>query len=381
MTREVAAAAIVRHGRVLAARRIRPLDVAGGWELPGGKVDPGESVGDAVCREVREELGCDVALVSSLGGRVPIKTGYELTVHRVRLVAGEPVPRAEEHDAVRWLGPEDLDEVAWLPADRPFLPELRGLLLDGEPLPGGNVGEVVRIGRTVRRGAGAWSPAVHALLGHLKAAGVAEAPAVFGYDERGREVLEYLPGTARDAPEVPTSDALLADAMTWLRRYHRAVADFEHPGPWRNTNRPLLAEELICHHDFATYNVVWSSSADGERLVGVFDWDMAGPGTPLEDLAFAAWNWVPLFASLPVDFCARRLAAMSAAYGGDVSAVDILDAVPPRIQRSVAVITAGQAAGDPGMLNLARIGEPAWTAAAVERLQTRLPDVRALLYG
>ena len=72
-----------------------------------------------------------------------------------------------EHDAVRWLTPEELDDVDWLPSDRPFLPELRDLLLAGEPLVGGNVGGAVRIGPTVRRLTGPWTPAVHALLEHL----------------------------------------------------------------------------------------------------------------------------------------------------------------------------------------------------------------------
>lgn len=134
MALEVAAAAIVRHSRVLAARRVGPADVAGGWELPGGKVHAGEMANDAVVREVREELGCEVVVVSSLAGRVAIKAGYELTAHVAAVVSGEPTPR--EHDAIRWLGPEELDEVDWLPSDRPFLAELRARLLDGQRLEG-----------------------------------------------------------------------------------------------------------------------------------------------------------------------------------------------------------------------------------------------------
>ncbi len=63
---EVVAAALVDHGRVLAARRVRPADVAGGWELPGGKIDVGESAAEAVVRELREELGCTVEVVRPL---------------------------------------------------------------------------------------------------------------------------------------------------------------------------------------------------------------------------------------------------------------------------------------------------------------------------
>ncbi|MEJ7741400.1 MAG: (deoxy)nucleoside triphosphate pyrophosphohydrolase [Nocardioidaceae bacterium] len=153
---EVVAAAIVRDGRVLAARRTGPADVAGGWEFPGGKVDPGETVAEALVREVREELKCEIEMLRPLSGRAAIKPGYELTAFVVRLVSGEPIPH--EHDALRWLGPEDLDQVDWLSADRPFLDELRELLLDGEVLPGGNVGGAVRVGPTVRRSTGPWTP-------------------------------------------------------------------------------------------------------------------------------------------------------------------------------------------------------------------------------
>jgi 8-oxo-dGTP diphosphatase len=123
---DVVAAAIVADGRVLAARRVRPADLCGGWELPGGKVRRGESAAEAVAREVREELGCEVRYVRRLEGAVQISPGYVLSAHLVALVSGEPA--LHEHDALRWLRTDELDDVAWLPADRPFLGELRELL-------------------------------------------------------------------------------------------------------------------------------------------------------------------------------------------------------------------------------------------------------------
>src|SRR4051794_15572276 len=167
----VVAAATVRDGRVLAARRTRPEHVAGRWELPGGKVDPGESPEDAVVREVREELACTVRVTGRLSGAQPVGDRLELRVLLTELLEGDPVPL--EHDAVRWLGPEELGLVDWLEPDRPFLAELRQRLLDGTRLPGGNVGGAVRVGGTVRRPTGPWTPAVHRLLGHLASAGVA----------------------------------------------------------------------------------------------------------------------------------------------------------------------------------------------------------------
>jgi 8-oxo-dGTP diphosphatase len=377
VVQQVAAAALLRSGRVLAARRAGPSDVAGGWELPGGKLEPSESAATAVAREVREELGCEIRVDGRLPGRAPIKPGYELSVHLAVLTAGEPMP--QEHDALRWLSPEELDEVAWLPADRPFLPQLRVLLLDGHRLAGGNVGGAVRIGATVRRAVGAWSPAVHALLAHLNRCGFVDVPRVLGTDERGREVLTYLPGRVLDVDTEVPSEAALRSAMSWLRRYHDAVDGAPLDGPWRTTNRPMAPGELICHHDFAPYNVALSSSATGEQVVGVFDWDMAGPGNRVEDLAFAAWNWVPLHRPLPGGQVARRLRLMAAAYGSAVTSADIAAGVAPRIERAVRVIAAGQAAGDPGMLNLAEVGEPERTARSLADLRERLPSVLAAL--
>ncbi|HQR25623.1 MAG TPA: (deoxy)nucleoside triphosphate pyrophosphohydrolase [Nocardioides sp.] len=125
----VVGAAIVRDGRVLAARRTAPAETAGGWEFPGGKVEPGETAEQALRREVEEELGCAIEVQAWLSGEVPIGDTHRLSVARARLVAGEPRP--VEHDLVRWLGPDQLDEVDWLAADLPFLAELRALLLSG----------------------------------------------------------------------------------------------------------------------------------------------------------------------------------------------------------------------------------------------------------
>jgi 8-oxo-dGTP diphosphatase len=122
----VMGAAIVHEGRVLAARRTSPAAAAGRWEFPGGKVEPGEEPDVAIVREIREELGCVVTVTGRLDGEQPVKPGYTLRVALAALTSGEPVPH--EHDAVRWLGPDELDLVDWLEPDLPFLPALRELL-------------------------------------------------------------------------------------------------------------------------------------------------------------------------------------------------------------------------------------------------------------
>ena len=125
--RVVVGAAIVRDGRVLACRRTAPLDAAGRGELPGGKVEPGEAPEAALVREVREELGCDIAVTGWLEDETPIGERYVLRVAVAVLVAGEPDP--VEHDAVRWLAADELGDVDWLDPDRPFLPLLAAVLL------------------------------------------------------------------------------------------------------------------------------------------------------------------------------------------------------------------------------------------------------------
>lgn len=131
--RQVVGAAIVRDGRVLAARRTTPPEAAGRWEFPGGKVEPEEAPDRALVREVAEELGCRVETTGWLAGSAAIGTTHELTVALARLVDGEPEPVATEHDELRWLGPEQLDDVDWLEPDRPFLDELRGVLRQALP--------------------------------------------------------------------------------------------------------------------------------------------------------------------------------------------------------------------------------------------------------
>ncbi len=122
----VVGAAIVRHGMVLAARRTAPAAVAGLWEFPGGKVESGETPETALVREIGEELGCAIDVTGWLAAEVPIGERFALRVATARIESGEPRPT--EHDLVRWLAPEDLEQVDWLAPDRPFLPELRALL-------------------------------------------------------------------------------------------------------------------------------------------------------------------------------------------------------------------------------------------------------------
>lgn len=115
----VVGAAIVRGGRLLAAQRAGPPALAGGWEFPGGKVEPNESDQAALVRECREELGVTVALGERIGADWRLRGGAVLRVWIGELLEGEPRPL--EHLALRWLAREELFDVAWLPDDAPIV--------------------------------------------------------------------------------------------------------------------------------------------------------------------------------------------------------------------------------------------------------------------
>jgi 8-oxo-dGTP diphosphatase len=117
--------------RLLAARRSAPEALAGRWEFPGGKVEPGEEQLDALRRELDEELGVRVALGAELpgpdGGAWPITTKHRMRVWFARLQDGTPEP-LEDHDELRWLAASELDDVPWLEGDVQIVAALSQLL-------------------------------------------------------------------------------------------------------------------------------------------------------------------------------------------------------------------------------------------------------------
>jgi len=385
----VAGAAIVDGGRVLAARRVGPPALAGKWELPGGKVDPGETDEAALVRECREELGVDVLLGKRVGRDWPIGEQGILRIWLATVPDG--TPQLRDHSEFRWLSVDELYDVDWLPADLPILEKLGVLMLDfpspddEKRLPGGNVGGATRVGATVRRPTGPWTPAVHALLAYLDAAGLGAIPKVRGLDETGREILDYVPGDTADAhdpwPAWVWSDTLLVQVAEWLRRYHATVAGFraETITRWRFSDRPLEPDEIICHHDIAPYNLVVTFDAAGDpQLRCVIDWDVAGPAKPLDDLAFMAWNFLPCWELCDDTEVVRRLRLLTRSYGG-VSTSDLLEGIEPRFRSAVETIFARAAAGDAGMENLVEGGQADQNVIALDFFRTRLPRLRALL--
>ncbi|WP_037760364.1 (deoxy)nucleoside triphosphate pyrophosphohydrolase [Streptomyces sp. FXJ7.023] len=141
--RIVGAAALVDGGRLLAARRSAPADLAGRWELPGGKVEAGESPEAALVRELHEELGVAAEPGERVPGRWPLRAPFVLHVWTARLLPGSAAPEPlEDHDALRWLAPDRIWDVPWLDQDVPAVERVIAHLgLGAVPSPGGTAPE------------------------------------------------------------------------------------------------------------------------------------------------------------------------------------------------------------------------------------------------
>ena len=122
---------------LLAGRRATPASLAGRWEFPGGKVDPGESPEEALHRELREELGVRVGLGPELvgpdGGAWRLSEHYEMRLWLAEVASGIPEPLVE-HDELRWLPAGQWLEVPWLDADIRIVTALLAALAAGGPL-------------------------------------------------------------------------------------------------------------------------------------------------------------------------------------------------------------------------------------------------------
>ncbi len=241
------------------------------------------------------------------------------------------------------------------------------MLVAEERLEGGYLDGAVRVGDTVRRAAGPWTPAVHALLAYLAAHGFTGAPRPLGFDEQGREVLTFLEGESighrKPRPAWVHAEDTLVQVARWMREYHQIAAGFVPPpgAVWREggTWSPGL---IIAHNDATTHNAAWHQGT----LTGFFDWDFAGPAAAEWDLALAGFAWVPLHVRYVVaaegftDFAGRprRLGRFLGTYGWPGTTGEFLDVVEARMTAHAAGIRDKAAAGDEAFGRLLGQGVP-----------------------
>jgi hypothetical protein len=220
-------------------------------------------------------------------------------------------------------------------------------------LSGGNMTPVVRVGETVRRATGPWTPTIHALLAHLRAAGFDMVPEPLGIDEQGREIISLLPGRVATYPlaDYVLAEPTLVRVAGMLRAFHDATATFATPADavWQwPAHAPV---EVVCHNDFAPYNLMFEA---GEPT-GVIDFDLASPGPRVWDMAYTAYRFVPLTAPENPDVAnpgdaevRRRLAVFTDAYGvARIAPADVIASAIAKLRELVTFIVTSAAAGDP----------------------------------
>ena len=245
-------------------------------------------------------------------------------------------------------------------------------------LTGGDMTAVVRVGDTVRRAAGPWTPTIHAFMRHLRASGFRCVPEPLGIDHRGREIISLLPGVPATypLPDFAWTDATLLAVARTLRAFHDASVGFDPPADARWQWPAHDPAEVICHNDFGPYNLMFEHG----QIVGVIDLDVASPGPRVWDIAYAAYRFVPLTdpANSDAPFPGaheqdRRLAAFCAGYDEPrIAPRDVLDAAAAKLRELVDFIEREAAAGDPAQQAVLTRGDVALYQRDIAYIQ-RLP--------
>jgi Ser/Thr protein kinase RdoA (MazF antagonist) len=214
-----------------------------------------------------------------------------------------------------------------------------------------NRGRVIKVGDTVRRPAGTYTPAVHALLTHIARSGFDHAPNVVGLDG-DTEVLTYLDGDAAidPMPDWALSTGALLSVGALLRAFHDSAASFDANGWTWQRQIPLRWQgRLVTHNDTHPANVIFR---DG-RATGLIDFDLSASGSPAWELAVAACFWAPLRSDADIADDRRghtltRFRNLLDGYGADEPLrVQVVDACVEANQWIADIIEEGSLRGHP----------------------------------
>lgn len=160
-------------------------------------------------------------------------------------------------------------------------------------LTGGRDNKIIKIGNQVIRPVGAWTKQVHQLLQHLRKKGFLCAPEPLNITPE-QEIVSFIPGEVSNYPlsQAAKSIRALTSAARLLRQYHDASETFldSHQTNAQNWQLPPRNPiQVICHGDFAPYNVV----LNGDTAIGIIDFDTCHPGPRVWDIAYALYRWAP----------------------------------------------------------------------------------------
>lgn len=161
-------------------------------------------------------------------------------------------------------------------------------------LQGGRPDGIIKVGDRVYRPAGPWTTQVHTFLNHLRNEGFLSAPEPLGFDDSGREIVRFIKGDVSNYPLSSNASSIkaLTSSARLLRDYHNTSQNFlfEHITDDTKWQLPCrFPQEVICHGDFAPYNVV----LNGKMAVGIIDFDTCHPGPREWDVAYALYRWSP----------------------------------------------------------------------------------------
>jgi Phosphotransferase enzyme family len=231
------------------------------------------------------------------------------------------------------------------------MPSSRLAAVTEQPLPGGFVNAVVRVGDTVRRPAG--SAFVRDLLRHFEERGWSGAPRYLGVDSRGRDMLSFIDG------DVPWQSLPPASSLVAVARMVREFHDLTGGTPLAGT------AEVVCHNDLSPKNTVYRAG----RPVAFIDWDIAAPGMRIHDVAHVCWQYIGLGPDVTDIGAAARLVGVVADGYGLADRAGLVDTILWWQDRCWRGIEAAADAGEPAMVRLRDLGtveeiqaQYAWTA-------------------